>query len=264
MKGELYIISTPIGNLEDITVRAIRILKEVKLIIAEDTRTAKKLLSLLNIPFKEKTFISYYKGKESEKIEYLLNKIKEYEKAGLISEAGTPLISDPGFNLIKRAKENGIKIIAVPGATALISALTISGIDSDSFLFLGFLKRGEQKLKRDLRRVLGLPYTIIFYESPKRLEKTLSILKELIPLRRISVARELTKKFEETIDGTVKEVFDKIKNRTIKGEITIVVEGNKESKINPKSREELIDLIRSITTLSDKKIEKLITKKYFQ
>ncbi len=259
---ELYIISTPIGNMEDITLRAVRILKELKLLIVEDTRTARKLLSLLEIPLKDKVFVSYYKGQEGYKIENLLNKIKEFGKAGIISEAGTPLISDPGFLLIKKAKEAGVKITAVPGPTALIASLTIGGINTDNFLFLGFPPRAEGKFLRLMRQIIPHPWTIVFYESPNRVNKTLELLSKIIPERRIAIVREITKKFEETIEGKVKEVAEKISNKKIKGEITIIIEGNREKITNPKNKEELLKLISSITTLSDKKIEKLLSDKY--
>jgi 16S rRNA (cytidine1402-2'-O)-methyltransferase len=259
---ELYIISTPIGNMEDITIRAVKILKELKLLIVEDTRTAKKLLSLLEIPVKDKIFISYYKGIEGEKTDYLLNKIKEYEKAGILSEAGTPLISDPGFLLIKKAKKEGINVISVPGPVALIAALTIGGINPDNFLFLGFLPRAEQKLLRLMRQITPHPWTIVFYESPNRIGKTLKLLSKIIPERKIAIVREITKKFEETIEGKIKDIVEKISNNGLKGEITVIIEGNKEKIMKPKNKRELLKLISSMTTLSDKKIEKLFSNKY--
>ncbi len=218
--GTLYIISTPIGNLEDITLRALRILKEVNLIAAEDTRHTRKLLSHYNI---HTPLTSYHQHTHKNKTNSLINFLKEGKNIALVSDCGTPGISDPGTFIIKEAIIRGIKIIALPGPSALICALTLSGLPTNGFLFLGFLPRKKGKIKKEINRASLCEKTLIFYESCYRINKTLEIVREEIGQVEIVLARELTKKFEEIIRGKINEVIEKIKDRTLKGELVVLV-----------------------------------------
>lgn len=219
--GNLYIVSTPIGNLEDITLRAIRILKEAGIIAAEDTRHTKKLLSRYDIHV---PLTSYHDFNKYEKAEVLIAKIKEGINVALVSDAGTPGISDPGYYLIKRAIEEGIKVIPIPGATAMTAALSVSGLPTDRFSFIGFLPKKRSAREKTLRILSEIEHTLILYESPHRIFKTLNEIREIFGERRISVARELTKIHEEIIRGTVSEVIDQLGQHP-KGEIVIIIEG---------------------------------------
>jgi 16S rRNA (cytidine1402-2'-O)-methyltransferase len=221
MAGNLYIVSTPIGNLEDITLRALRVLKEVGIIAAEDTRHTRKLLSRYDIHV---PMTSYHDFNKLEKAEVLISKIKEGTDIALVSDAGTPGISDPGYYLIKRAIEEGIKVIPVPGATALTAALSISGLPTDRFSFIGFIPKKRSARERTLKMLSELEHTIILYESPHRVIKTLKEIKEIFGDRRIAIARELTKMHEEIVRGTLSEVIDKLGTRP-RGEIVLIIEG---------------------------------------
>ncbi len=259
---KLYIIPTPIGNKKDITLRAIEILKEKKMIICEDTRNTKKLLNLLNISLKGKEFISFYKGKEKSKTKPIVEKILNEKEAVLLSDAGTPLISDPGVSLVKEAIKKRIKIISLPGPSSVLTGLIASGISSENgFAFLGFLPNSEEKIKRVFSRYLNLPLTTIFFESPKRIKKSMKILSNLFPGREIAVCRELTKMHEEIIRGRAEEIRDSLRDRELKGEITLVVEGIKKEKM-PKNYDELLSVLLSSTTLSKKKIEKILKERF--
>ena len=220
----LYLIPTPIGNLEDITLRAIRILKEVDLILCEDTRTSKPLLKHFEI---STPLLSYHIFNEHQKIESIIDRIKMGENIGLISDAGTPGISDPGFLLVREAVKNGIEVDTLPGATAFVPALVNSALPMDRFCFEGFLphKKGRQtrleKLKEEER-------TIVLYESPHRLIKTLTQLSEYLGTdRQASVSREISKMFQENKRGSLESLIEYFSSKTIKGEIVICVEGNK-------------------------------------
>jgi 16S rRNA (cytidine1402-2'-O)-methyltransferase len=221
---KLYIVPTPIGNLEDITLRAIRILKEVDLILAEDTRKSGILLKHLNI---DKKMFAHHQHNEHNTVSMIAERIENGEKIALITDAGTPGISDPGFLLVRECIAKGIEIECLPGATAFVPALVNSGLPSDTFCFEGFLpqKKGRQT---KIKALVNEPRTIIFYESPHRLVKALEQFIEFFGAdRRASVSRELTKMFEENKRGTLQELADHFKTKTIKGEIVIVVEGNK-------------------------------------
>ncbi|MBA3704831.1 MAG: 16S rRNA (cytidine(1402)-2'-O)-methyltransferase [Bacteroidetes bacterium] len=221
---KLFIIPTPIGNLEDITLRAIRILKEVDLILAEDTRKSGILLKHLNI---DKKMFAHHQHNEHKTVTMIAERIASGEKIALITDAGTPGISDPGFLLIRECIAKGIEVECLPGATAFVPALVNSGLPSDSFCFEGFLpqKKGRQT---KIKSLVNEPRTIIFYESPHRLVKALEQFIEFFGAeRKASVSRELTKMFEENKRGTLQELADYFKTKTIKGEIVIVVEGNK-------------------------------------
>ena len=190
MKGELYIVATPIGNLEDITLRAIRILKQADIIAAEDTRHTLKLLNHLQI---SKPLISYHRHNEEIKTEELISKLLEGKNVALVSDAGTPVISDPGGEIVKKAIENEIKVIPVPGACAAITALIASGIDAKEFTFLGFLPQNNKNRKNKLEQIEKEERTTIIYEAPHKLIKTLEDLQSIVKNRKIVLARELTK-----------------------------------------------------------------------
>jgi 16S rRNA (cytidine1402-2'-O)-methyltransferase len=219
MDSTLYIVSTPIGNLKDITLRALEILKVVNFIACEDTRVTSFLLKHYGI---KSELVSLNAVNESSKIDYILNRIHNGESCALVSDAGTPGISDPGARLISAAIKNGINISAVPGVSAAIAALTLSGFPTDSFLFEGFIpqKKGRQKLLKDLANEKR---TIIIYESTYRIEKLLRELKEYMPDRLIVVCRELTKKFEEMWRGKPSDIIDKLSEKVTKGEFTVVI-----------------------------------------
>jgi len=218
--GILYAVATPIGNLEDITLRALRILKEVDLIGAEDTRKTRKLLSHYGIH----TPVTSYYGRES-KADYLIAALKRGKNVAIVSEAGTPGISDPGYPLINRAIENGITVQSIPGPCAAISALVVSGLPTDGFIFTGFLPRKKGKLIKRLKELFNFEKTIIFYESPNRLAATLEAVKENFGDVNVVIARELTKKFEEVIRGSIDHVMTQLMGRKIKGEVIILVHG---------------------------------------
>jgi len=221
---KLYIVPTPIGNLEDITLRALRILKEVDLILAEDTRTSGNLLRHYQI---DKPLQSHHLHNEHKTVEQVIERIQSGQTIALISDAGTPSISDPGFLLVRECLKAGIEIECLPGATAFVPALVNSGLPSERFCFEGFLpqKKGRQT---KLKNLAEEERTMIFYESPFRLLKALEEFAVVFsPDRKASVSRELTKIFEETKRGTLQELIEHFKTKTIKGEIVIVVEGKK-------------------------------------
>ena len=227
--GKLFLVPTPIGNLEDMTLRGIRILKEVDVILAEDTRTSAKLLAHFEIKNK---LISHHKFNEHKTVEMIARQIGEGKNVALISDAGTPGISDPGFLLVRTCLENDIEVECLPGATALIPALVNSGFPTDRFTFEGFLpqKKGRQKKIKELATE---PRTMIFYESPYRLVKSLEQFAEFIgPERKASVSRELSKFFEENRRGTLTELIEYFSSKTIKGEIVIVLEGFKSDAVD--------------------------------
>ncbi len=224
---KLYIVPTPIGNLEDITLRAIRILKEVDLILAEDTRKSGILLKHLNI---DKKMFAHHQHNEHKTVAMIAERIANGEKIALITDAGTPGISDPGFLLIRECVVKGIEVECLPGATAFVPALVNSGLPCDTFCFEGFLpqKKGRQT---KIKSLVNETRTIVFYESPHRLIKALEQFIEFFGAdRKASVSRELTKMFEENKRGTLQELLDHFKEKTIKGEIVIVVEGNRNSE----------------------------------
>ena len=220
--AKLYIVPTPIGNLEDITLRAINVLKEVDFILAEDTRTTSHLLRHLGI---EKPMHSHHKFNEHATVGRVAESIAAGKDVALVSDAGTPGISDPGFLLVRKCVEEGIDIVTLPGATALIPALVQSGFPCDRFCFEGFLPQKKGRMKR-LQELSTESRTVIFYESPYRVVKCLEQIGETFGLeRRVAVVREITKKFEETVRGTVAEAIAHFKEHEPKGEFVIVVEG---------------------------------------
>ena len=236
VQGELYIVATPIGNLEDITLRAIKILKQIDLVAAEDTRHTLKLLNHLEI---SKPLISYHRHNEEVKSDILIEELKKGKKIALVSDAGTPGICDPGEEIIKRCIENDINVIPIPGACAMINALICSGIDTKEFTFLGFLPLNKKNRKLKLEEIKNMNKTIILYEAPHKLLNTLQDLKEILKQRKVVIAREITKIHEEFIRKDLNELIEMAKD--IKGEIIIIIEANKEEKekdINKLSLEE--------------------------
>ena len=231
-KGILYIVATPIGNLEDITYRAINILNSVDIIAAEDTRHTLKLLNHYKI---SKHLISYHRHNEEIKSEELIKELKEGKNIALVSDAGTPGICDPGEIVIKKCIEQEIKVIPVPGACAFVNALISSGLSTDTFLFLGFLPLNKKNRKQKLEQIKESTQTTIIYEAPHKLQSTLNDLRNIISDRKIVLARELTKIHEEFIRGSIEEIIKKSEN--IKGEIIILIEGKPEITLEEKQQE---------------------------
>lgn len=234
MQGELYIVATPIGNLEDITLRAIRILKEVDIIAAEDTRHTLKLLNHLSI---SKPLISYHRHNEEIKTEELINKLLEGKNVALVSDAGTPVISDPGGEIVKAAIKNNIKVTPVPGACAAITALIASGIDAKEFTFIGFLPQNKKNRKEKLEQIKNAEITTILYEAPHKLLQTLQDLKLIVENRTIVLVRELTKIHEEYIAGTIEEILQIVQSP--KGEYVIII--NKIEKTQNEIKQEALN-----------------------
>ena len=221
----LYIVPTPIGNLEDITLRALKILKEVDVIFAEDTRTTNILLKHFNI--KQKLLASHLYNEDkmtNKEIDYL----KQGKNIAVVSDAGTPVISDPGYILVKEAIKEGYNVICLPGPTAIIPAVVMSGLAGGPFTFYGFLNSKESKRKKELENLKSNKYPIVFYEAPHRLSKTLNNIKDIFGNRKISIIREISKKYEEVIRDNVDNIIKTVEN--IKGEIVIVVDGCAEEK----------------------------------
>ncbi|MCI8411421.1 MAG: 16S rRNA (cytidine(1402)-2'-O)-methyltransferase [Bacilli bacterium] len=234
--GTLYIVATPIGNLDDITLRAIKILNMVDIIAAEDTRHSLKLLNHLEI---SKPLISYHRHNEEIKKDILIKKLKEGKDIALISDAGTPGICDPGEEIIKKCIEEDIRIIPIPGACAMINALISSGISTREFIFLGFLPLNKKSRKEKLKEIEEINKTIILYEAPHKLKNTLLDLKEILNDREIVLARELTKIHEEFVRENIDILIEKAEE--FKGEIVLIIEGNKqvrENKLNELTLEE--------------------------
>ena len=221
--GILYLVATPIGHLNDITLRAIEVLKQVDIIAAEDTRHTLKLLNHLNI---KKPLISYYREIEKTKSEILIKKILEGKNIALVSDAGTPAISDPGEEIVSEAIKNNIEIHPIPGACAFVNALICSGLNTREFIFIGFLPTNNKEKKEKLNKLKNENKTLIFYESPHKIKITLENMLEIFGNRKIVLAKEISKIHEEFIRGTIDEVLEKSKE--IKGEIVILIEGTKQ------------------------------------
>jgi len=221
-KGVLYPVGTPIGNLKDITLRALEILKEVDLIAAEDTRHTRKLLSHYDI---HTSLTSFYEYNQIRKTPYLINCLKNGKDVALVTRAGMPGISDPGYYLIKEAIKEKIKIVPIPGPTALTTGLVASGLPMDSFIFEGFLGRRKGARIKRLKKLRDEKRTVVIYEAPHRIKKVLPEIREVLGDRRIVIAQELTKKFEEIIRGRVSELEEIFKDRTPRGEFTLIIEG---------------------------------------
>ena len=256
-KGNLYVVATPIGNLEDITLRAIKTLKEVDLIAAEDTRHTLKLLNHLEIT---KPMISYHRHNEEIRCENLIKELKEGKNIALVSDAGTPGICDPGEEIIKKCIEEDIKVIPLPGACAMINALIASGISTKEFSFLGFLPLNKKNRKEKIEEIKNSNKTIIIYEAPHKLKNTLNDLSSILEDRKIVLARELTKIHEEYIRGTINELIEKAEN--LKGEIVLIIEGKQikeENELNNLTLEEHFEFYKK-QGLDKKEIIKKIAK----
>ncbi len=234
MKGTLYIVSTPIGNLKDITLRALEVLKKVDVIVCEDTRVTLKLLNYYGI---SKPLISFYKPKESEKAKIVLKLLIDGKDVALTSDSGTPLVSDPGYVLVELAVREGIRVVPIPGPSSVVSALVASGIVPVPFSFWGFLPR-KNRLKEFLENLKEREETLVFFESPSRILDSLVILREVLGNRKVCIAREITKVNEEFIRGSVDEVIAILRDRgEVKGEIVVIVEGKRDDGGSGKVRE---------------------------
>ena len=238
-KGILYIVPTPIGNLKDITLRALEVLNDVDLIAAEDTRQTLKLLNHFEI---KKTLISYHKYNEKNKSEDIINLINEGKKIALVSDAGMPGISDPGSVIVKCCIEQGVKFEALPGATAFTTALVYSGLDTTKFLFRGFLPRENKERKPIIQDIINCQETIILYEAPHRLLDTLSFLLSNLGDRKIAVCRELTKLYEEIYRGSISESVNYFQVNKPRGEFVLVIEGKRIEDIEEEKKSIWIDL----------------------
>ena len=221
----LYLIPTPIGNMEDITLRSINVLKMVDIILCEDTRITGELLSKLDI---KKKLIHSDDHNENDLKEMVLGKLKEGLNIGLVTDRGTPIISDPGYKIVEYVSKNGYNVISLPGPTAFVPAITASGLNPQPFLFYGFLNSKKSKREKELESLKKLPYTIILYEAPHRIHEMLESLLLVFGDRRIALNREISKKYEEIIRGNISEVLEVVD--TLKGEMVVVVEGNVESE----------------------------------
>lgn len=259
MPGSLYIVATPIGNLEDTTLRALRVLKEVDLIAAEDTRHTQILLSHFDI---RTPLTSYHEHNERRKAQPLVERLLGGENIALLSDAGTPAIADPGYRLVVEAVRAGIRVIPLPGASALAAVLSASGLPTDRFVFEGFLPAKRQERKAKLQTLRHESRTLIFYEAPHRLRESLQDMEQIFGDRQIVIAREVSKVHEEFLRGTIREVAGRIIGQTVKGEITIVVHGSTdESRV---SEEELKSEIRRLAAdgMRVKEIAEVIGERY--
>jgi len=243
-QGKLYVCATPIGNLEDVTLRVLRVLKEVELIAAEDTRVTRKLLSRYEIAT---PMTSYHEHNEATKGKELVEAMKAGKVIGLVSDAGMPGISDPGHRLIKACIEEGIPVEVLPGPSAMLTALVISGLPTESFVFQGFLPRKKGERASLLSELLDQKRTVVLFESPKRLKNTLAEVAQIDPGRQAVMARELTKKFEQVLRGTVSEVIDRLEEIEVKGEIVLLFGPAPEKNIQVTTaglKDAVIDLIK--------------------
>ncbi|MTT32970.1 16S rRNA (cytidine(1402)-2'-O)-methyltransferase [Terrilactibacillus sp. BCM23-1] len=221
-KGILYLVPTPIGNLEDMTMRAIRVLKEADILAAEDTRQTMKLCNHFDI---HTQLVSYHEHNKQTSGEKLIQALQEGKSVAIVTDAGTPAISDPGYDLVVRCIENKINIVPLPGANAAITALIASGLDTEHFLFYGFLPRQKKQKQEALESLSHLPFTLIFYESPYRVKETLESIHQILGNRRVTLSRELTKTYETMVRGTLQEIIQAFPELTIKGEYCLIVEG---------------------------------------
>lgn len=216
----LYLVATPIGNLEDITLRALRVLRECDVVAAEDTRRTGQLLRHFEIT---KPLLSYFAFNEARRSEEILERLQRGEKVALVTDAGSPGISDPGERVVRAAVAAGLRVEAVPGACALVAALTASGLPTEEFHFVGFLPHKSGQRRNELTRLRQVPGTLVVYESPFRIEKLLGELQEVMPDRPVVLARELTKKFEEFLRGTPAELLERARQRPLKGEFVVLI-----------------------------------------
>ncbi len=228
MSGNLYIVSTPIGNLGDITFRAVQTLQSADLIACEDTRHTRKLLDHYKI---EGRLTSYHEHNENTRSQKLIKDLESGKNVALVTDAGTPCISDPGYKIVDLAVQKGMNVTVIPGASSVISGLTISGLPAGSFSFFGFLPRSEKGMEKLISDIRSVKSTLIFFESPRRIKKTLRYFLQGLGNRNAAVCRELTKLHEEVMRGTLEDLYEALeKKRTIRGEICLVIEGFQESK----------------------------------
>lgn len=225
--GTLYLVATPIGNLEDITLRALRTLKECDAVAAEDTRHSGQLLKHFGI---SKPMLSYFQFNEAKRSEEIIERLKRGEKIALVTDAGSPGISDPGERVVRAARNAGLRVESVPGPSALVAALTASGLPTDEFHFIGFLPHKSGQRRKQLEALKTFAGTLVLYESPYRIEKLLGELQEVFPGRKVVLARELTKKFEEFLSGTPAELLEAAKKRSLKGEFVVLIGGVEEGE----------------------------------
>lgn len=238
--GELYIVSTPIGNIKDISIRAIETLSNVDIIACEDTRETVKLLNEYNI---KKKLISYHEHNKYDKLDTIIDYLQDGEKIALVTDQGTPIISDPGFELVKKIKELGFKVTAIPGACAMTNALVLSGIDAREFVFVGFLSTKQKEIKEKLERLKNEQRTIVFYVSVHKLIDNIDKLIEYFgENRKASLIREMTKVYEEIYDGSLKQIRDEFSKRDNKGEFVLVIEGKSNEEILKENQERYKDL----------------------
>ncbi|HPI91786.1 MAG TPA: 16S rRNA (cytidine(1402)-2'-O)-methyltransferase [Deltaproteobacteria bacterium] len=223
-KPTLFLVPTPLGNLKDITLRALEVLREVDLVVCEDTRHTRKLLTHYGI---SKPMVSCERFSEARKSEYVLEQLEEGKKIALVSDAGTPAVSDPGFRVICQARGRNISIVALPGPSALITAFSASGFTSP-FRFIGFFPRKKETMETEIQKMCITDEVTIFYESPRRLIRTLRMIHARIPEREVCIARELTKIHEEYMAGTIVEVLERLDGASVKGEVTVLIKGAKE------------------------------------
>ena len=218
--GTLYLVATPIGNLEDITMRALRTLRECDVVAAEDTRHTGQLLKHFGI---SKPLLSYFQFNEARRSEEIIERLRRGEKVALATDAGTPGISDPGERVVRAALGAGLRVESVPGPCALVAALTASGLPTEEFHFLGFLPHKSGQRRKQLEALKAVPGTLVLYESPYRIEKLLTELQEIVPDSRVVLARELTKKFEEFLRGSPAELLELVRKRAVKGEFVVMI-----------------------------------------
>ena len=254
----LYIVATPIGNLGDISQRARDVLEKAEVIAAEDTRVTKKLLTLLGI-FGKKIFVKYEDHSENEKYHEIIDILNEGKIVALVSDAGSPLISDPGYKLVRECRKQNINVTTIPGCCAVISALQLSGLPTNRFMFAGFIPNKDKARNDLLNELKNINTTLVFYETAIRLSKTLKAIENIMPNREVAIVREITKLYEECISGFASDLLKKIENTSVKGEIVLVIEPPKQDNSN-------IDLDEILKTeLKDntlKQAVKNITEKY--
>lgn len=256
LSGSIYVVATPIGNLNDLSPRAQQVLSEVDLIAAEDTRHSEHLLRQFNI---NTPMTAYHEHNELEKTDFLITKVLTGSNIAIISDAGTPLISDPGFRLIARAREQGIKVIPIPGPCAAIAALSVSGLPTDKFLFIGFLPAKSTARKKELSLYKESDFTVVIYESSHRIVATLKDIKELYPARKLTIARELTKTFETILSGTAAELSDILQqdSNQQKGEFVLVFGPAEKKASNEAAEVEHVELLALL--LEELPLKKAVT-----
>ncbi len=226
VSGKLYLVPTPIGNLGDMTPRALEVLAAVDLVACEDTRTSGRLLAKFEL---KKRLISYHEFNERARAGQLLETLKAGQSVAVVTDAGSPGISDPAYRVVRAALENGIEIVPIPGASALIPALTASGLPTDRFLFEGFLSHKSSARKKRLQQLASFGHTMIFYESPHRVVQTLTAMREVLGNRQACLAREISKKFEQFVRGSLDNILEQIAGKAVKGEVVLVIAGNTDS-----------------------------------